>query len=220
MATVDFSSHFSEKNIPFGIASSETHKEPQAVTRLGNTVIFLHDLVNELFNDVEGFTADVFRQPTLNTFAALPKSVHQKVRSQIQSAYQKGGLDAFPAGSKEDIDAVKMHLPMEIKDFAGKTTSPLIHKPITNFRQTSPALWTMSSTQVVSLLTTPIHHQGSSTSPLATKAAQVQSSPQAQISSVLTVSSATLRTVLSSMDLLKRSIMKLSLQLLLESLWV
>ena len=120
MATVDFSSHFSEKNIPFGIASSESHKEPQAVTRLGNAVIFLQDLVNELFKDVEGLTVGVLAQSTLNAFAALPKSVHQNVRSQIQSAYQKGRLDAFPAGSKEDINAVTMHLPMEIKDFAGK----------------------------------------------------------------------------------------------------
>ncbi|RBR26698.1 uncharacterized protein FIESC28_00481 [Fusarium coffeatum] len=118
MAATDFSNHFSEKNIPFGIASSESHKEPQAVTRLGNTVIFLQDLVNELFKDVEGLTACVLGQSTLNDYVALPKSVHQNVRSQIQSAYQKGGLDAFPPGSREDISGVTMHLPMEIKDFA------------------------------------------------------------------------------------------------------
>ncbi|KAJ4120089.1 hypothetical protein NW768_010372 [Fusarium equiseti] len=118
MVTADFSNHFSEKNIPFGIASSATHEKPQAVTRLGNTVIFLQDLVNELFKDIEGLTGDVLGQPTLNAFAALPRSVHQDVRSQIQSTYQKGGLDVFPAGSKEDINAVTMHLPMEIKDFA------------------------------------------------------------------------------------------------------
>lgn len=120
MATADFSNHFSEKNIPFGIASSTSHKQPQAVTRLGNTVIFLQDLVNELFRDVEGLKADVFSRPTLNAFAALPKSVHRNVRIQIQSAHQKGGLDAFPAASKEDINVITMHLPMEIKDFAGK----------------------------------------------------------------------------------------------------
>ncbi|CAG7562785.1 unnamed protein product [Fusarium equiseti] len=118
MATTDFSHHFSEKNIPFGIASSASHKDPQAVTRLGNTVVFLQDLVNELFNDVQELTAGVLSQPTLNALAALPKIVHQNVRNQIQSAYQKDGLDAFPIGSREDINAVTMHLPMEIKDFA------------------------------------------------------------------------------------------------------
>lgn len=124
MATADFSHHFSEKNIPFGIASSTSHKDPQAVTRLGNTVVFLQDLVNELFKDVEDLTAGVLSQPTLNALAALPKSVHQNVRKQIQSAYQKDGLDAFPIGSREDINAVTMHLPMEIKDFAGKYHGP------------------------------------------------------------------------------------------------
>ncbi|RGP75123.1 hypothetical protein FLONG3_5807 [Fusarium longipes] len=118
MATADFSHHFSEKNVPFGIASSTTHKNPQAVTRLGNTVIFLNDLVDGLLKGVEGLTAGVLNQPILNAFAALPKSVHQNVRKQIQSEYQKGGLENFPAGSKEDVNAVTMHLPMEIKDFA------------------------------------------------------------------------------------------------------
>ncbi|RGP60612.1 hypothetical protein FSPOR_10579 [Fusarium sporotrichioides] len=116
MATADFSHHFSDKNIPFGIASSAAHKNPQAVTRLGNTVIFLNDLVDDLFKGIEGL-AGVFNQPTLNTFAALPRSVHQDVRKQIQSTHQNNGLDGFSSG-KEDANAVTMHLPMEIKDFA------------------------------------------------------------------------------------------------------
>ena len=37
----DYSSHFSVKNIPFGIASNSTHAEAQCVTRIGNSVIFL-----------------------------------------------------------------------------------------------------------------------------------------------------------------------------------
>jgi fumarylacetoacetase len=124
MATADFSHHFSEKNIPYGIASSMIHKNPQAVTRLGNSVIFLHDLVDDLFRDIEGLTTGAFDQPTLNTFAALPKSVHQHVRQKLRSAYQKNGLDAFTSSSKEDVNAVTMHLPVEIKDFAGKYYPP------------------------------------------------------------------------------------------------
>ncbi|KAF5002131.1 hypothetical protein FGRMN_614 [Fusarium graminum] len=118
MTTADFAHHFSEKNIPFGIASSESHKSPQAVTRLGNTVIFLHDLVEGTFKDVKDLPEGVFNQPTLNTFAALPKTVHQHVRKQIQEVYEQDGLDGFPGASKEDLEAVTMHLPMEIKDFA------------------------------------------------------------------------------------------------------
>ncbi|CAF3516306.1 hypothetical protein FGSG_04968 [Fusarium graminearum PH-1] len=114
MTSADYSHHFSDKNIPFGIASSAAHENPQAVTRLGNTVIFLNDLTKDLLKDIEG----VFNQPTLNAFAALPRSVHQDVRKQIQSAHQKNGLDGFSSASKEDVSAVTMHLPMEIKDFA------------------------------------------------------------------------------------------------------
>ncbi|KAG5755643.1 hypothetical protein H9Q72_002943 [Fusarium xylarioides] len=118
MASTDYAHHFTEKNIPFGIASSQSHRTPQAVTRLGNTVIFLNDLIEQLFKDVDGLPQGVFNEQTLNSFAALPKTVHQKVRKQIQQNYQQNGLDAFPSGSKEDINDVTMHLPVEIKDFA------------------------------------------------------------------------------------------------------
>ncbi|WKT48602.1 Fumarylacetoacetase, N-terminal domain superfamily [Fusarium oxysporum f. sp. vasinfectum] len=118
MAATDFAHHFTEKNIPFGIASSQSHKTPQAATRLGNAVIFLNDLVEELFKGVDGLPRGVLNEQTLNSFAALPKTVHQNVRKQIQQTYQQNGLDGFPSGSKEDINAVTMHLPVEIKDFA------------------------------------------------------------------------------------------------------
>jgi fumarylacetoacetase len=119
MGSTDFSHHFSEKNIPFGIASSEIHKSPQAVTRLENTVVFLHGL-EKIFKDITDLPASVFNQPTLNAFAALPKTVHQYVRKAIQQNYQKNGIDGFPPTSREDIGSVTMHLPVEIKDFAGK----------------------------------------------------------------------------------------------------
>lgn len=128
MASTDYAHHFTEKNIPFGIASSQSHKTPQAVTRLGNTVIFLNDLV-EKFKDVDDLPQGVFSEQTLNSFAALPKSVHQNIRKQIQQTYQQDGLDGFPSGSKEEISAVTMHLPVEIKDFAG------MHNPSAPLKQ-------------------------------------------------------------------------------------
>jgi fumarylacetoacetase len=119
MGSTNYSHHFSDKNIPFGIASSEIHKSPQAVTRLVNTVVFLNDL-DEIFKDINHLPAGVFNQPTLNTFAALPKTIHQHVRKAIQETYQKNGIDGIPSTSREDIGSVTMHLPVEIKDFAGK----------------------------------------------------------------------------------------------------
>ncbi|KAF4980024.1 hypothetical protein FZEAL_3886 [Fusarium zealandicum] len=123
MAAKDFAHHFSEKNIPFGIASSSRHQSPQAATRLENTVVFLHDL------QTQGFFKDLpdglFNQATLNSFAALDKSAHLAVRRTIQDKLHQNGLDGLPAESKEDITLVTMHLPVEIRDFAGTRFSPI-----------------------------------------------------------------------------------------------
>lgn len=121
MTSLEYASHFSDRNVPFGIASSRTHREPQAATRLGNSVLYLADLSHAgLFSAVEGLPDGVFERPTLNEFAALPKSVHNGVRGAIQHAFRAGGLDAFPRGSVEDVSTVTMHLPVQICDFAGK----------------------------------------------------------------------------------------------------
>ncbi|KAJ5211101.1 hypothetical protein N7491_010921 [Penicillium cf. griseofulvum] len=118
MATANYSHHFSHRNIPFGIASSQTHEKPQAVSRLGNTILFLHDLhVQGLFKDTKDLPENIFNQPTLNRFAALSKSEHQYVRKKIQEVFHHHGLDGFPSASEEVADAITMHLPMVIRDF-------------------------------------------------------------------------------------------------------
>ncbi|KAJ6186174.1 hypothetical protein N7519_007475 [Penicillium mononematosum] len=118
MATANYSHHFSHRNIPFGIASSQTHKKPQAVSRLGNTILFLHDLhVHGLFKESKNIPENVFNQPSLNSFAALSKSEHRYVREKIQEVFRHQGLEGFPSASKEDADATTMHLPIVIRDF-------------------------------------------------------------------------------------------------------
>ncbi|KAH7258471.1 hypothetical protein B0J15DRAFT_445764 [Fusarium solani] len=113
---MDFSQHFSQGNIPFGIASSAKHQDPQAVTRLGNTVIFLADLQdNGLFSSLP---KEVFKQGTLNEFAALPRSKSVEVRQKIQDVFRQDGMGGFPSTAQEDVSSVKMHLPVEIKDFS------------------------------------------------------------------------------------------------------
>ncbi|KAI8715260.1 Fumarylacetoacetase [Fusarium sp. LHS14.1] len=113
---MDFSHHFSDENIPFGIASSDKHHDPQAVTRLGNTVLFLADLQdNGLFGDLP---KNVFKQSTLNEFAALPRSKSVEVRKKIQDVFRQGGIEGFLSTAQEDVSLVTMHLPVEIKDFS------------------------------------------------------------------------------------------------------
>jgi fumarylacetoacetase len=122
MTSPDYAHHFSVCNVPFGIASSKAHPEPQAVTRLENFVIFLHDCHSDgLFSGIDGLPQDIFTHGTLNEFAALSKPIQQHVREAIQTIYQTGdtGLSNFPLSSLEDITQVEMHMPVTVGDFAG-----------------------------------------------------------------------------------------------------
>lgn len=118
--TPDYAGHFSDRNIPFGIASSASHPKPQAATRIGNSVIFLADLANAgAFARITGLPDGVFAEPTLNSFAALPQSVHIAVRQTVRSRWREGGgVAQLPPGSVKDLDAVTMHLPVHVSDFA------------------------------------------------------------------------------------------------------
>ncbi|KAJ6007497.1 hypothetical protein N7540_011473 [Penicillium herquei] len=114
MTSPEYSSHFSLANIPFGIASSETHANPQCVTRLENTVIFLDGLHESgIFDEVSDLPKGVFAKSTLNEYAALPKTIHREVRRILQ-ARLKGPL---PDRSTEDIGNVTLHLPVAVGGF-------------------------------------------------------------------------------------------------------
>lgn len=120
MTSTGYAGHFSDRNIPFGIASSPGHPQPQAATRIGNSVIFLADLANAgAFARVAGLPVGALAEPTLNTFAALPQAVHIAVRTTVRSRWREGGgLSLLPPGSVEDVGAVTMHLPVHVSDFA------------------------------------------------------------------------------------------------------
>ncbi|KAK6443022.1 hypothetical protein LTR95_000736 [Oleoguttula sp. CCFEE 5521] len=110
-----YSSHFGIENIPFGIGSSTSHPEPQGVTRLEDNVIFLADL-NDTLQDIPDLPSSIFSQSTLNAFAALPKSVHQDVRSKLQAALKDSS--SLPKNAVEPIASVTMHLPVDCGDFS------------------------------------------------------------------------------------------------------
>lgn len=120
MTSPNYTNHFSDRNVPFGIASSPTHQKPQAVTRLGNFVLYLADLAaGGIFSSIEGLPDAIFTRQTLNDFAAVPKTVHNGVRGMIQRVFRADGINGFPKGSVEDVAMVTMHLPVQISDFAG-----------------------------------------------------------------------------------------------------
>lgn len=125
--TDTYAHQFSERNIPFGIATSAIHPQPQAVTRLHDWVIFLGDCQSAgLFDDIPALTKDAFSQTTLNTFAALGPSVRRQVRDVLQLIFQgnknKNNLDTskLPAGSYETVDKVALHMPFTVCDFVGQ----------------------------------------------------------------------------------------------------
>lgn len=122
MTPPNYAHHFSLKNIPFGIASSKKHVTPQVVTRIENTVIFLNDLAQAgYFKEVNwtGVSDGVFAESTLNSFAALPKSITGAVRLIIQEVIGERGLASLPSESTEDVPTVTMHMPVEVRDFTG-----------------------------------------------------------------------------------------------------
>ncbi|KAJ5765031.1 hypothetical protein N7520_004590 [Penicillium odoratum] len=116
MTSPDYSSHFSIANIPFGVASSKNHSDPQCVTRLENQVIFLADLQQSgLFAGVNSLPRGVFNKETLNEYAALPKSTHQELRKVLQEVLRTPGQ--LPENSTEDIGTVTLHLPVSVGGF-------------------------------------------------------------------------------------------------------
>lgn len=109
-----YASHFGLANVPFGIASSTLHPAKQCVSRYEDSVIFLTNIGPDL-EGIEGLPRDVFSQQTLNEFAALPRSVHQAVRTRLQQLLKTSGISS---SAIEPIDAVTMHLPVRCNDFS------------------------------------------------------------------------------------------------------
>jgi fumarylacetoacetase len=92
------------------------------VTRVGNSVIFLHDCQSRgLLEEIDGLPKGVFANDTLNEFAALPRPIQRRVRKAIQDTWENGSLDVtkFPLASVEHITLVQMHMPVRVGDFAG-----------------------------------------------------------------------------------------------------
>ncbi|KAL5115936.1 hypothetical protein ACEQ8H_006158 [Pleosporales sp. CAS-2024a] len=115
-----YTSHFGINNVPYGIASSSKRSTPQAVTRIANAIIFLSELsATSEFQSISKDLVSIFLQPTLNTFAALSKSLQSQVRLAIQNAYKSAQHTEF----SEDISNVTLHMPISIGDFTDYSAS-------------------------------------------------------------------------------------------------
>ncbi|KAL4886119.1 hypothetical protein BJY04DRAFT_229286 [Aspergillus karnatakaensis] len=121
MTSPKYSHHFSINNIPYGIASSQTHPQ-QAATRLHNTVILLGTLQQAgFFSKIPSLPENIFSKETLNEYSALPKDVHEAVRTHLQSTL--ADLSNVPDDAKADISTVQLHLPVAISGFTDFSNS-------------------------------------------------------------------------------------------------
>ncbi|KAF1816412.1 fumarylacetoacetate hydrolase family protein [Eremomyces bilateralis CBS 781.70] len=124
-----FPEHFGPNNIPFGVASSPTHRQPTCATRINDTVIFLAPLARSgMFDNIAGNLEEVFSKPALNDFAALPKSISRSVRAALQSIISMAAsteelLARLPKESAAPISEVQLHLPVAVGDFTDYSAS-------------------------------------------------------------------------------------------------
>lgn len=121
-------SHFSLKNLPFGIISSPADTSLRVATAIGAHVLDLN-----LFSRGGGFAdlpelqghTSVFAQPSLNSFAALGRAAHRAVRRRLQEVLRAETplaplLRDNPALRERallPLAAVRLHLPMRIGDY-------------------------------------------------------------------------------------------------------
>ncbi|PPJ57778.1 hypothetical protein CBER1_00251 [Cercospora berteroae] len=140
-----YGSHCGIENIPFGIASTGNGTKPTVVTRYEGSVVFLAQ-AQHLFADIKEFNAEVFQQPTLNTFAAYTQEVQNEVRQRVQTEIKNGnGTKRFPADSVKNISEVVMHVPLDISDFTDFSCSEHhvqnASEAMTGQRSTPPAFY-------------------------------------------------------------------------------
>lgn len=121
-------SHFSLKNLPFGIISSPSDASLRVATAIGTHVLDLRAFSRHggfaSLPEIQGRTS-VFDQDSLNSFAALGQAAHRAVRRHLQEVLSAETTlasllrDNTPLREKAilQLSGVKLHLPMRIGDY-------------------------------------------------------------------------------------------------------
>ncbi|GHB67378.1 putative fumarylacetoacetase [Streptomyces viridiviolaceus] len=104
--SVPADSPFGPANLPYGIYSVPG-QPPRPATRYGDHVVDLGLLLGE-----QGENA-VFTEPTLNAFMAQGHDRWTEVRAVLQAALR----EEIAAAAVHDLDAVTLHLPVEVADY-------------------------------------------------------------------------------------------------------
>lgn len=109
-------SDFPIQNIPFGVAKSK--KGTVVVTRIGNTVINLHQLA---LKNLISFDSKVFDSASLNAMMLHGKQATREIRNQVSMLFresnQNAKLNSEVLESLLSINEVEMQLPIQIGDY-------------------------------------------------------------------------------------------------------
>ena len=116
---VNENSDFSIYNIPFGVFEKDGYHG--VCTRVGDTIIDLHQCMCSNIFDSMKLPENVFNQRYINDFIALGKPVTSEVRIRLQHALMVGGFLDNDIFKETEIfisaDNVTMLLPIQIGDY-------------------------------------------------------------------------------------------------------
>ncbi|EEY23057.1 fumarylacetoacetase [Verticillium alfalfae VaMs.102] len=126
---IPVSSHFSLKNIPFGIISTASNVHHRPAVAVGEHVLDLSAFTSgagfsKLAPELQSNTA-VFAQPTLNAFAALGRPYHRAIRQYLQDVFREDTPypellqtnDTLRQTALVALADAQTHLPLSIGDY-------------------------------------------------------------------------------------------------------
>ncbi|RMY60560.1 hypothetical protein D0865_01468 [Hortaea werneckii] len=112
-------------NLPYGVISTPSNPKPRCAVAIGSHAIDLAAYAKPgRFFDLESghnfMLAQIFSEPALNSFAALPWPTRRAVRQQLQDELKAGKV---PAECLVSLSEVKNHVPMKMGGFSDFYTS-------------------------------------------------------------------------------------------------
>ncbi|KAE8383072.1 hypothetical protein BDV26DRAFT_287859 [Aspergillus bertholletiae] len=126
---IPYGSPFPVTNIPFGIFSTAEDPTLRPGAAIGDYVIDLFRVTNRgalVIEHING-AEDIFREPTLNRLAALPRPVRSKIRKGIQALIENKDSPLYNQTEQPKLlvarASVVMHLPFSMGGFTDYTCS-------------------------------------------------------------------------------------------------
>lgn len=112
-------------NLPYGVISTSSEPKPRCAVAIGKHALDLakYAKAGKLFDIESGHNfmlAQLFSEPALNSFAALPWPTRRAVREKLQEDLKAGQV---PADCLVELDGVTNHLPMKTSGFSDFYTS-------------------------------------------------------------------------------------------------